>query len=132
MNLRRRPRTTSEVSTSALNDIMFFLLLFFLIASTLANPNIIKMATPKSDNKIVIPKSVVVNIDEKGQYFLNHVPITVDRLPSALETELKGHEENTSILVNAYKLTPWEDIVKVMNIGRQLKVKVLAATQPEK
>jgi len=131
MNLRRRPRTTSEVSTSALNDIMFFLLLFFLIASTLANPNIIKMATPKSDNKIVIPKSVVVNIDEKGVYYVNHVPVAIDRLPSALETELKG-QKDVSILVNAYKLTPWEDIVKVMNMGRQLNVKVLAATQPEK
>jgi biopolymer transport protein ExbD len=131
MNLRRRPRTTSEVSTSALNDIMFFLLLFFLIASTLANPNIIKMATPKSDNKIVVPKSIVVNIDEKNVYHLNHVPIDIDHLPSALEKELNG-KKDVAIMVNADKLTPWEDIVKVMNIGRKLNVKVLAATQPEK
>ena len=62
----------SEVATSAMNDIMFFLLLFFLIASTLANPDVIKMSTPKSTNKIVTPKSIVVNIDAKGTFYINH------------------------------------------------------------
>jgi biopolymer transport protein ExbD len=130
MNLKRRPRTTSEVSTSSLNDIMFFLLLFFLIASTLANPNIIKMATPKSNNKIVVPKNIVVNIDEKGMYYINHTPTDIDRLQSDLEKELKG-QKDVPILVVAYKLTPWEDIVKVMNVGLAMNVKVLAATQPK-
>jgi biopolymer transport protein ExbD len=131
MNLKRRPRTTSEVSTSSLNDIMFFLLLFFLIASTLANPNIIKMATPKSNSKIVVPNKIVVNIDEKGIYYVNHTATDIDHLQSALERELKG-QKDVPILVNAYKLTPWEDIIKVMNVGRQMNVKVLAATEPEK
>lgn len=131
MNLKRRPRTTSEVSTSALNDIMFFLLLFFLIASTLANPNIIKIATPKSNNKIVAPKNIVVNIDEKGNFLVNHTPTDIDHLHDAIERELKG-QKDVPILVNAYKLTPWENIVKVMNIGHEMNVKVLAATEPEK
>src|SRR5665213_3378802 len=107
MNLKRRPRMISEVATSAMNDIMFFLLLFFLIASTLANPNMIKMSTPKANNKIVA-KNIVVNIDEKGSYYINHDPVSLDRLPSELETRLKG-QSNTSILINAYKLTPVED-----------------------
>jgi len=114
-----------------MNDIMFFLLLFFLIASTLANPNIIKMATPRSNNKIVTPKSIVVNIDEKGSFFINHDPVTLDQLPSELQKRLNGSTD-TPILVNADKSTAWENIVKVMNIGKQMNVKVLAATTPEK
>src|ERR1039458_4414963 len=131
MNLKRRPRMVSEVATSAMNDIMFFLLLFFLIASTLANPNIIKMSTPRSNNKIVTPKSIVVNIDEKGIYYINHDPVPLDRKSTRLEARLKG-QTDVPIMVNAYKLTPWEDIINVMDIGRKMNVKVLAATQPEK
>jgi biopolymer transport protein ExbD len=121
----------SEVATSAMNDIMFFLLLFFLIASTLANPDIIKMSTPKSTNKIVIPKSIVVNIDAKGAFFINHVPVGEDQLQGELQKRLNGNTE-TPILVNADKTTAWDNIVKVMNIGKALNVKVLAATSPEK
>ena len=131
MNLKRRPRLVSEVATSAMNDIMFFLLLFFLIASTLANPNIIKMATPKSNNKIVTPKSIVVNIDVTGKFSINHDPVDINQLSAELQKRTNGSTD-IPILVNADKATAWENIVKVMNIGRQLNLKVLAATSPEK
>jgi biopolymer transport protein ExbD len=121
----------SEVATSAMNDIMFFLLLFFLIASTLANPDVIKMSTPKSTNKIVTPKSIVVNIDAKGTFYINHDQYGIDQLQGELQKRLNGNTE-TPILVNADKETAWDNIVKVMNIGKQLNVKVLAATSPEK
>jgi len=121
----------SEVATSAMNDIMFFLLLFFLIASTLANPNIIKMSTPKSNNKIVTPKSIVVNIDATGKFSINHDPVNIDQMQAELQKRTNGNTD-IPILVNADKSTAWENIVKVMNIGRQLNLKVLAATSPEK
>src|SRR5665213_1260422 len=102
MNLKRRPRMVSEVATSAMNDIMFFLLLFFLIASTLANPNIIKMSTPKSNNKIVTPKSIVVNIDATGKFSVNHDPVDINQLSSELQKRTNGNTD-IPILVNADK-----------------------------
>ncbi len=63
MNLRRRNRAHSEVSTHSLNDIMFFLLLFFLIASTMANPNVVKLMLPSAkSNQAVIKKPISVSI----------------------------------------------------------------------
>src|SRR5690349_2388240 len=98
MNLRRRNRITSEVSTSSLNDIMFFLLLFFLITSTLVNPNVIKVLLPKHTGKGVVQSKVTVSIDAESHFYLNRVPITEENLLPALETELKNQAEPIILL----------------------------------
>jgi biopolymer transport protein ExbD len=70
MNLRRRPRTTSHVNTDSLNDILFFLLLFFLIASTLVNPNAIKLMLPKAaPDKVKGTKNITVSIDAYHNFY---------------------------------------------------------------
>ncbi len=132
MNLRRRARTVSEVSTASLNDIMFFLLLFFLITSTLINPNIIKMSLPKATNQAVVRKTVVVNISEGGQMYVNKTPVSIETLSARLAEITNGETENVSVLMNADKTTPWDEIVKVMNIAGKLNLRVYAATAPEK
>ena len=68
MNLRRRAREEAEVDSSSLSDIMFFLLLFFLIASTLANPNVIKIMLPKAKTTTTVqtkPLILTVKFDER-------------------------------------------------------------------
>src|SRR5210317_1566640 len=93
MNLRRRHREDAEVESSSLNDIMFFLLLFFLIASTLANPNVIKIMLPKAKTTSTIQtKPLILTVkfadEEKTtiEYYIdnNKTPVSVEELESVL------------------------------------------------
>ena len=76
MNLRKRLRNSPEVHTGALNDILFILLLFFLIVSTLANPNVIKVSNPKSASDTKAKQTVVVTIDKEQHLFIGSTPVS--------------------------------------------------------
>ena len=80
MNLRKRLRDQPEVHTGALNDILFILLLFFLIVSTLANPNVIKVSNPKSASDTKAKQTVVVTIDKEQHLFIGSTPVGIDSL----------------------------------------------------
>jgi biopolymer transport protein ExbD len=82
MNLRKRHKGASaEVHTSAMNDIMFFLLLFFLIASTVTNPNVVKLLLPKSSSgQSVSKKTINVSIDKNLIYTIDKKQVPVDQL----------------------------------------------------
>ncbi len=134
MNLRRRPRTTSEVNTHSLNDILFFLLLFFLIASTLVNPNAVKLLLPKAvSEKTKATKNITISIDADQNYYFNKEKTPIENLPAVLEAELKAaNVTDPVILLNADETVLWGNVVKVMSIGKRLNAKVIAATQPDK
>ena len=85
MNLRNRLRHHPEVHTGALNDILFILLLFFLIVSTLANPNVIKVSNPKAASDTKAKQTVVVTIDKDQNLFIGSSPVSLDALSSQLQ-----------------------------------------------
>ena len=70
MNIRRKLRAHTEVHTGPLNDILFILLLFFLIASTLANPNLVKVNNPKGSKDMKAKQNIVVSVNKEHQYFM--------------------------------------------------------------
>ena len=80
MNIRKRLRTHPEVHTGALNDILFILLLFFLIVSTLANPNVIKVSNPKAKSDTKSKQTVVITVDKDQQLYLGSQKITFEQL----------------------------------------------------
>src|ERR1700760_3907202 len=86
MNLRKRHgRVSAEVHTSAMNDIMFFLLLFFLIASAITNPNVIKLLLPKSSSgKPESKQNVSVTISQDLKYTVNNKPVKIDDMQNVL------------------------------------------------
>lgn len=129
MNIRRNKHFKPEVSTSSLNDIMFFLLLFFLIVSTLANPNVIKVLLPNSKSAQNLNKqqiNLTVTADKK--YFINQKEVTLSQLGSELEDQIKGIESPTVILRFAKDLSV-QDLVDVLEIGVRLNLKMVMATQ---
>lgn len=129
MNLRRRHKEDAEVSTESLNDIMFFLLLFFLIISTLANPNVIKLMLPKSaNNEQVMKKQINLAVTKDKQYTINKVPVPFDRLEPAIMDAINGIDEPT-IVLNFDRELSVQDLVDVMQIGTKIKVKMVLATQ---
>lgn len=129
MNIRRSKHFKPEVSTSSLNDIMFFLLLFFLIVSTLANPNVIKVFLPNSKAAQSINKqqiSVTVTADKR--YFINQKEIQPDGLEAAMKNEIKDIENPTIVLRFAKNLNV-QDLVDVLEIGVRLNIKMVMATE---
>ncbi|MBZ5857228.1 ExbD/TolR family protein [Flavihumibacter profundi] len=127
MNLRRRLRGNAEVHTGALNDILFILLLFFLIVSTLANPNVIKLSQPKAKSDTKAKQTVVVSIDAKKQIYVGTSPVTLPDLKSKLQPILAKETDQPSVVINADKSVPVEDVVAVMRVARELGAKSVLA-----
>jgi biopolymer transport protein ExbD len=129
MNIRRTKQFKPEVSTSSLNDIMFFLLLFFLIVSTLANPNVIKLLLPSSKAAQELNKQqVTISVTEDKKYFIDNKQVALQEIESILRSRIASIKEPTVILRFAYNLQV-QDLVDVLEIGVKLKVKMVMATQ---
>ena len=132
MNLRRRQRETAEVSTESLNDIMFFLLLFFLIVSTLVNPNVIKLFLPSAKQSPQMAKQpITLNVTADKQYYINKTPVAFEQLESTLKSELARLDQPTVVLRLDKSLTI-QDLADVMSIGEELKVKMVLASENSK
>ncbi len=129
MNLRKRSRGNVEVHTSALNDIMFFLLLFFLLASAVVNPNVVKLFLPRSSSGQSIPqKKVNVSIDKDLHYTVENKPVTHDQLLPVLQVYQREAPDMT-IMLSADRSITIENIVDMTDIANQLKVKLVLATE---
>ncbi len=131
MRLRRRSRDHAEVSTESLNDIMFFLLLFFLIVSTLANPNVVKLSLPSSKQPAQMDKlQLTVSVTQDHQYFINKEPVALSSLESELQRKLaETGQEQTTVVLRFHQGLSVQDLVDVLTIGNKLKVKMVLATQ---
>jgi biopolymer transport protein ExbD len=129
MKFKRRHREAAEVSTESLNDIMFFLLLFFLIISTLANPSVLKLTLPNSTtHEQVAKQQVTVEVDANHQYMVNKLLIPFSDLENALKIELERTKSPTIILKLDNTLSI-QDLADVMQLGYKLNVKMVLATK---
>jgi biopolymer transport protein ExbD len=128
MKIRRNKHFKPEVSTSSLNDIMFFLLLFFLIVSTLANPNVIKLLLPSSNASQNINKQqITISVTEGKQYFIDNNQVSISQIEPILKSKMAGIDEPTVVLRFANTLSV-QDLVDVLEIGTRLQVKMVLAT----
>lgn len=128
MNLKRKNDFRAEVATSSLNDIMFFLLLFFLIISTVTNPNVIKVLLPKSKSGQTLNKqSISLTVTENKNYFINQHQVPFAQLETELMKAVAGIDEAT-IVIHLPKNLTIQDLVDVMQIGAKHKVKMVLAT----
>lgn len=132
MNLRKRHRGASaEVHTSAMNDIMFFLLLFFLIASTVTNPNVVKLMLPKSSSgQSVSKKTINVSIDKNLVYTVDKKQVPVDQLQPTLQS-YKSLATELTIVLYVDRTVAIQDVVTVMDIAQKLNIKMVLATEPK-
>ena len=111
----------SEVDTGPLNDILFILLMFFLMISTLVNPNVIKMSVPKAKSDTKQKQSVVVSVDKDKNFFIGATKINPDSLESALRKYIiEGDSIKPAVVINADSVAHWGEIVKVMKVARRL------------
>lgn len=120
MNIRKRLRSHPEVHTGALNDILFILLLFFLIVSTLANPNVIKVSNPKAASDTKAKQTVVVTVDKDQQIYIGSKPIVLDSLESELSVFLAKETDKPSVVINGDSTSHLGTAIKVMQVIKKL------------
>ena len=129
MNLRKRRAFHDEDAMSAMNDIMFFLLLFFLIIATMSNANIIKILLPKSDTTSKMAKQpLTLTVTEELKYYVNSNEIPAEMLEGALADAVQRNEDPTVVLRIAKNLTV-QDLVDVMSIAAKLNLKMVLSTE---
>lgn len=131
MNIKKRYKSQPELHAGALNDILFILLFFFLIVSTLANPNVIPLTVPKSKGETKTRQSVIVNIKPTGEYFLNGKQVPYDQLKSLIEPIILKDTANAMIGINADKTVPVDNVVAVMRIALELNAKSSILVDPK-
>ena len=122
MNLRKRfKENDTEVDTGPLNDILFILMFFFLIISTLANPNVIKLSNPKAKSDTKAKQSVIVSIDKNRIVQVGQQKIIFDSLESSLRSHINvGDSIKPAVVINADSMVAWRDIVRIMSIAKKL------------
>ena len=128
---KRHGRISAEVHTSAMNDIMFFLLLFFLIASAVTNPNVIKLLLPKSSSgQSVSKKTISVTISQDLKYTVNNKVVREQDLQTAL-TGYKKLASELTIILSVDRTVSIQNVVQVMDIAQKLNIKLVLATEPK-
>lgn len=128
MNLRPTMREKSEAHPSALNDILFILMFFFLIVATIANPNVIKLAVPKANNDTKAKQTVVVSIDAQHQFFIGTKPVSSDALqPAIAEMLAKSQDAEKTVVINVDSNATAGNIATVLRAAQALKVKAVMA-----
>ena len=132
MQLRKKHRGEAEVFTDALNDIMFILMMFFLIVSTLANPNVIKLSQPKSKSDTKAKQNVVVSIDVNDVYYVGTTRVSIDSLKGALLPAIqKEKTETPTVVINADKSVSIDKVVAVMRVSRELGARTVLSVEKE-
>ena len=130
MKLKRKRDSETRVYTESLSDIMFFLLLFFLIISTLVNPSVIQLMLPKASANIqkMNKQTINISVTKDLQYFLNDKPILLENIKPEIE-RMNVISEQATVIIRADQAITVQQLVTLLDIGNQLKVKMILATQ---
>ncbi|WP_375437532.1 ExbD/TolR family protein [uncultured Hymenobacter sp.] len=133
MNLSRRRKLSSHVETSSMNDIMFFLMLFFLIVSTMVNPNVIKLLLPNAkSSKQVMKQPITVSVDAAGAVFVNKKPTSAEGLEGELKSLIANQQlDLPTVVLRVDASQNVQKLVDILEIGNRLKIKMVMATQAQ-
>ncbi len=128
MSIRRKSRFHAEMRAESMNDIMFFLMLFFLIISTVVNPSVIKLMLPKASTSQALNKQpLTLSITKERKYFINNTEVSLESLETKLKQELNGIPDPT-IVLRADNSLSIQDLVNVLELGVKLKAKMVLST----
>ena len=132
MAIKRGSKADKSFSAASMTDLIFLLLMFLLIATTLLPPsaNALKLMLPKSTNQVQEKPYTAVSITRDLQYYVEREPVPFDHLESTLRAKLEGREDPT-VSLHCDRLVPIDEVVKVMNIAKHNNYKLILATQPE-
>ncbi len=130
MAIRRKSKLIKEVGSSAQTDLIFLLLMFMMMATTLINPNALKLTLPKSSNQLKERPYTTVSIDKHLQFYIDGIVVPFEQLEGAIIATLADKEDKV-VSLHADEGVPIGEVVKVMNIANRNQYRLILATQPE-
>jgi len=129
MNLRGRNKVSPEFSMSSMTDIVFLLLVFFLLTSPAITPEALDLILPKAKGKTSNKQNLSVSITKDMDFYVNKERVSERRIESFIDKELAGVDEPT-IILRAEVGVPIEKAVKIMDIANRKKYKIVLAVKP--
>lgn len=130
MAISNRNKVGINFSNAGMSDIVFLLLLFFMLTSTLVQPTALKVLLPKGTTQSNARPMTTVSITKDHQYFIEDEPIALENLEAALQAKV-GADPEIYISVHADRSVPLEFVVNVMNIAAKNQYKLILATTPK-
>tara|TARA_B100000902_G_scaffold400054_1_gene475271 strand:+ start:11662 stop:12054 length:393 start_codon:yes stop_codon:yes gene_type:complete len=130
MALRNRNKVSPNFNMSSMTDIVFLLLIFFMLTSTLVSPNALKLLLPNSKAKTLEKQTISVSITRDINFFINDKDVELDNLENKLRLIL-DNETEPAIILHTDKSVAIEHVVKVMDIAYRNKYKIVLATKPK-
>ena len=129
MNLRKKLTQESEVFTDSLNDIIFILLMFFLIISTMANPNVVKVNNPRGSKDTKTKQNIVVSINKDQKFYIGQKELPSILLDSFIKMEVDRVRlliDTPSVVINADTISYYGEVFRVMQSAKRAGAKVVA------
>ncbi len=130
MDFGSRNKISTKFSMSSMTDIIFLLLIFFLLTSSAVTPHALDLLLPKSSGKTTNVQNVAVSITNELKVYVNNKPVSFNSLESTLNSSLQG-VENPTIVLRAEKSVPVDKVVRVMDIANRNKYKLILAVSPK-
>lgn len=128
MSLKRRNKLSAQFSVSSMTDIIFLLLIFFMLTSTLVHPNALKLLLPQSANQTSAKPQTSVSITKDLRYYVESRRVSFDELEPTLQRRL-GQQPDMYIALHVDESVPMKEVVKVMNIAKKNQYKLILATR---
>lgn len=130
MALSQRNKISISFSSTGMTDVVFNLLIFFMLTSTLVHPTAVKLLLPKGSTQTSAKPQTTISITADQKYFLEQQPVTLETLEALLKEKLGANPE-TYISLHADKNVPFETVVAVLNIAQANNYKLIIATSPK-
>jgi len=136
MAIETRNKRSIQFSMASMSDLVFLLLIFFMLTSTLVAPNAIKLLLPQSSSKTLAKQTITVYVNDRAEYFIGETPVAADQLPTLLGNALAGQVEGSVVLradqsVEVQYVINVIDAVNKVNDKYNTKHKVIMATRPK-
>jgi len=128
MNLNSKHKVQAAFSMSSMTDIIFLLLIFFMLTASFVTPSGLPVNLPSSKSSIIVMQKVSVTITKDLRYYVNDQRTNIRRLPDDLKAALNGQEG--IVVLHVDKTVPTEHLINVASIATSLKAKVSVATRP--
>ncbi|HMU46199.1 MAG TPA: biopolymer transporter ExbD [Chitinophagaceae bacterium] len=129
MSFRKKHKEESEVFTDSLNDILFILLMFFLIVATLANPNVVKVGLPRGSKDTKAKQNIMVSVDKNQQYYIGTKKVEQAIFDSLLRNEIRKYKafvDTPTVVINADTASYYGEVFRIMKIAKRDTAKVVA------
>ena len=134
MALKKRNKISAEFSMSSLTDIIFLLLIFFMLTSTLVSQNALNLKLPSSNSKTVAPQSIAISIEKEGRFYYNGKRMNLQNVEKNIRSAIKGtsNRDNITISIVSEDIAPVKYTVQIMDLANRLRVNAIMVVEPAK